>query len=95
MDWRLWLYRPINALLRKLMSANYRANYLRSNDWRERSAGFVQAHLMRHPEDRGKALHVHHLNYNNIGHEMLGRDVEVITREEHMRIHAARRAVAV
>lgn len=72
------------------MSWNYRANYLRSKDWQERRQGFIAVHLRKHPEDHGKTLHVHHLRYDNIGHEMLGRDVVVITQEEHERIHGAR-----
>lgn len=71
------------------MSRNYRANYLRSKDWQERRAGFIAVHLRNHPEDKGKPLDIHHLRYDHIGHEMLGRDVQVITRAEHERIHGA------
>ncbi len=61
--------------------------YLRSDDWRERrkelmdEAGWI---CNRCPN---KATQLHHLNYDSLGEEILGEDVEALCKDCHNEEH--------
>ena len=61
--------------------------YLKSDDWKERrkilleQAGWICYYCS------GKAVLIHHLNYEHLGEEVLGEDVEASCKDCHDEIH--------
>ena len=61
--------------------------YLRSEDWKERRKELMAEAEGLCSECGGKATQLHHLNYKNLGFEILGADVVALCSSCHKEIH--------
>lgn len=62
-------------------------NYLKSEDWKERRKILMQQANYKCMKCGEKATQLHHLNYNNIGNEILEDDVIALCSDCHKEIH--------
>lgn len=63
---------------------NYRA-YQKTKHWKELKRVLSETYVKQGLSVDG--LVMHHLNYNHLGCEKVGRDVVLVTKEQHMFIH--------
>lgn len=61
--------------------------YLKSSDWIERRKELMEEAEEICDECGEKATVLHHLNYNNLGFELLGEDVVALCKECHKDMH--------
>ena len=61
--------------------------YLKSSDWKERRKELMEEAEGICDECGGKAKHIHHLRYDNLGDEILEEDVVALCEECHKEIH--------
>jgi len=61
--------------------------YLQSEDWKERRKEMMEEADWTCENCSEKAIQLHHLNYNNLGNEILGDDVIALCKECHDEIH--------
>lgn len=61
--------------------------YLKSSDWKERRKELLEESNNICSQCGGKATLLHHLNYNNLGYEILEVDVVALCKECHKEMH--------
>ena len=68
------------------MRVNY-YKYLKSEEWKELKKLLLEEAEYECERCEGKATELHHLNYDNLGHEILGVDVMAVCKNCHKEIH--------
>lgn len=91
-----WALDPvIKRINRFALRYIYRHFYLQSKDWKIRARGFRRQACdicyYCHKTHISEAMDVHHLNYENLGHEVYGVDVVVAGRSCHNAVENLKR----
>ncbi len=88
MDWRMWMFRWVDAQITKLRRRNYAAIYLKTAHWQEtREKAIALAGGCCHECGNTRGLEVHHKTYAHLGDEQ-PQDLEVLCDCCHAERHA-------
>jgi len=69
------------------MHKNEYIDYLKSSSWKERRKILIEQADNKCSNCGKKANHLHHLNYNNLGCEILNQDVIALCKDCHNEVH--------